>query len=234
MTAPTPDQPIPEERVRGILARAAELDRDRHETSTVDALRAAALEAGISQSALDVALEEYAESMKPAQKSPAPKSGKRGGAMAEAPEIAAPEPGEKSERVGTLLAVFLGGFGGHRFYLKDKRGLLYLPFFWTFVPTVVGLGEAFFMKKRVRAYNRRVADPDTQGDAVDSTDTPALADGDPQKSLGSGEAEARQPCPHCAELIMPGAKICRFCHGTVRPPDAPHAEDQSGGSVSTH
>lgn len=227
MNAPTPDQPIPEERVRGILARAAELDRDRHETSTVDALRAAALEAGISQSALDVALEEYAESMKPAPKSPAQKSGKQVVAKAEEPEIAAREPGEKSERVGTLMAVFLGGFGGHRFYLKDKRGFLYLPFFWTFVPTLVGLGEAFFMKKRVRAYNRRWANPESPGDAVDSTVTSALAAGDAQKSLGSGSAETRQPCPHCAELIMPGAKICRFCHGSVRPPEASHAEEGS-------
>ena len=131
-----PEEPIPEERVPGILARAAELDRDRRETSSVDALREAALEAGISQSALEAALEEYADSTrKPTAKEKATGAG---------------EPGEKSERVGTLLAVFLGGFGGHRFYLGDKRGLLYLPFFWTFVPTLVGLVEAFYMGKRVR------------------------------------------------------------------------------------
>ena len=47
---------IPEERVPAILARAAELDR---QTITVDALRAAALEAGISSDALEQALAEY-------------------------------------------------------------------------------------------------------------------------------------------------------------------------------
>lgn len=59
-TAPTPDVRIPEDRVPAILARAAELDRDRHESISVDALRTAALDAGISPSAVDAALEEYA------------------------------------------------------------------------------------------------------------------------------------------------------------------------------
>lgn len=51
---------IPEERVAGILARAAELDRDRRETFTVDAVRAAALDAGIGEAAVNAALAEYA------------------------------------------------------------------------------------------------------------------------------------------------------------------------------
>ena len=44
---------IPEERVAAILARAAELDRERKETISVDAIRAAALDAGISPVAVD-------------------------------------------------------------------------------------------------------------------------------------------------------------------------------------
>lgn len=51
---------IPEERVAEILTRAAELDRDRRETITVDAIRSAALDAGISLPAVEAALEEYA------------------------------------------------------------------------------------------------------------------------------------------------------------------------------
>jgi hypothetical protein len=50
---------IPEERVPAILARAAELDR---QTITMDALRVAALEAGISEAAVDQALAEYTQS----------------------------------------------------------------------------------------------------------------------------------------------------------------------------
>jgi hypothetical protein len=54
---------IPEERVPGILARAAELDR---QTISLDALRTAAIEAGISADALDQALAEYETGVVPA------------------------------------------------------------------------------------------------------------------------------------------------------------------------
>lgn len=60
MKNPPVTQGIPEERVAAILARAAELDRTRIETIGLDAIRNAAIEAGISGSAIDLALEEYA------------------------------------------------------------------------------------------------------------------------------------------------------------------------------
>jgi hypothetical protein len=60
-------QTIPEERVHAILARAADLDRT---TFTVDALRAAALEAGISREAVDQAIEEFAATRLPAVPAP--------------------------------------------------------------------------------------------------------------------------------------------------------------------
>jgi hypothetical protein len=47
---------IPEDKVAGLLARAAELDRQR---ISVDALRSAALEAGINAAAVDQAIAEY-------------------------------------------------------------------------------------------------------------------------------------------------------------------------------
>lgn len=51
---------IPEERVATILARAAELDRTARETVGLDVIRAAALEAGINDAAVDRALAGYA------------------------------------------------------------------------------------------------------------------------------------------------------------------------------
>lgn len=41
-----------------------------------------------------------------------------------------------------LLALFLGGIGAHKFYLgKVGQGLLYLLFFWTFIPGIIALVE---------------------------------------------------------------------------------------------
>ncbi|MCK5022991.1 MAG: NINE protein [Candidatus Aenigmarchaeota archaeon] len=50
--------------------------------------------------------------------------------------------GEKSKVAAGLLGILLGGIGAHKFYLgKTGIGILYLIFFWTFVPAILGLIE---------------------------------------------------------------------------------------------
>jgi len=51
--------------------------------------------------------------------------------------------GEKrSKTVAALLALFLGGIGAHEFYLGNTGiGILYLCFFWTGIPAILGLIE---------------------------------------------------------------------------------------------
>jgi hypothetical protein len=56
---------VPEERVGAILRRAAELDRKAGDSVDLDAIRSAALEAGISLAAVNRALEEYAAGSPP-------------------------------------------------------------------------------------------------------------------------------------------------------------------------
>lgn len=46
----------------------------------------------------------------------------------------------KSKTITILLAFFLGGIGAHRFYLgQTGLGLLYLVFFWTFIPGLIAI-----------------------------------------------------------------------------------------------
>ena len=41
-----------------------------------------------------------------------------------------------------IFAIFLGSFGVHKFYLgKTGQGILYLVFFWTVIPGIVGFIE---------------------------------------------------------------------------------------------
>src|SRR5688572_2036259 len=47
----------------------------------------------------------------------------------------------KSKLAAGLLAVFIGGFGVHRFYLGQWWGIFYLLLFWTWVPGIVALIE---------------------------------------------------------------------------------------------
>lgn len=48
----------------------------------------------------------------------------------------------KNKVIAALLAIFLGGFGIHKFYLgRIGWGLVYLIFFWTVIPGIVGFIE---------------------------------------------------------------------------------------------
>lgn len=51
-------------------------------------------------------------------------------------------PPPKSRIAAALLAIFLGGFGVHKFYLNQTGiGVFYLVFFWTVIPALVGFIE---------------------------------------------------------------------------------------------
>jgi len=48
----------------------------------------------------------------------------------------------KSRLATAFLAFAVGGFGAHHFYLgNNSRGMLYLAFFWTFIPAIVAFIE---------------------------------------------------------------------------------------------
>jgi len=48
----------------------------------------------------------------------------------------------KSRIAAALFAIFLGGFGIHKFYLGQVGlGILYLIFCWTFIPAIVAFIE---------------------------------------------------------------------------------------------
>ncbi len=59
----------------------------------------------------------------------------------------APPPGlslgnGKNKLVAGILGILLGGIGIHKFYLgKIGQGILYLLFFWTAIPAIIGIIE---------------------------------------------------------------------------------------------
>lgn len=57
-----------------------------------------------------------------------------------------------------ILALFLGGLGAHRFYLRQWGwGAAYVLFCWTFVPVFVALVECFLIRGRTEKYNEQTA-----------------------------------------------------------------------------
>ena len=62
-----------------------------------------------------------------------------------APTLLTPS-GMKTRTNALLLAFFLGGMGAHKFYLnKNGQGLAYLLFCWTFIPSLIAIGDIFWL-----------------------------------------------------------------------------------------
>ncbi len=50
--------------------------------------------------------------------------------------------GKYNKTTAALLALFLGGIGAHKFYLGSTGlGVVYLLFFWTGIPLIIGCIE---------------------------------------------------------------------------------------------
>jgi TM2 domain-containing membrane protein YozV len=110
----------------------------------------------------------------------------------------------REEVVGVLLAVFLGNFGVHHFYLgRTGFGVLYLLFFWTGIPAILGFIEAFFMPGRVRAYNAMQA-------GYIAAQIRAL--------VINGYPPLVSVCPACGAALTAGAGFCPRCGAAVAAP----------------
>ena len=75
----------------------------------------------------------------------------------------------KSRVVAAFLALLLGGFGVHRFYLGNiALGILYLLFVWTAIPSFIAWLETFYFLTRsnedwARTYGGPVTQPNGVG-----------------------------------------------------------------------
>ena len=72
----------------------------------------------------------------------------------------AKEPNGKSNVAAGLLALFLGGLGAHKFYMKKPgMGILYLVFVWTYIPAIVGLVEGIiYLTMDENSFNEKYID----------------------------------------------------------------------------
>lgn len=127
------------------------------------------------------------------------------------------EQARRDEVVGILLALFLGTFGIHHFYLRRTGlGVLYCCFFWTGIPTMLGVIECFFMPARVREYNAIQAAGIAAalgismpgfGQPINVTvNTPPAANAAPAAQPGTLAA-----CARCQKTNPAGAKFCSGC-----------------------
>jgi TM2 domain-containing membrane protein YozV len=119
----------------------------------------------------------------------------------------------RDEVVGILLALFLGGFGAHRFYLRQTGlGVLYILFCWTGIPSLVGLVECFLMPGRVREFNALQA-----GAIAASLGLAAPPWSYPAQVYATVAAlpVAAAGCARCGQTNPPTARFCSGCGGEL-------------------
>jgi hypothetical protein len=140
----------------------------------------------------------------------------------------------RDELVGVLLALFLGCFGIHHFYLnRVGLGILYCCFCWTGIPAVLGVIECFFMPGRVRLFNAVQAAglaaalgivvpgyrgyPGWAAPGLAATDWVSSGYGYPQSIQTSvatdltNVASTLSACGNCHQINPPGARFCAGC-----------------------
>jgi TM2 domain-containing membrane protein YozV len=109
---------------------------------------------------------------------------------------------ERDEVAGVLLALFLGSFGLHHFYLRRTGlGVLYLVFCWTGIPGIAGVIECFLMPSRVRSYN--LAQAIGLAARVRSATSPMIM--------------PASRCAACGAVVMGGVRFCAKCGAPVHP-----------------
>lgn len=132
----------------------------------------------------------------------------------------------RDEVVGVLLALFLGTFGVHHFYLRRTGlGILYCCFFWTSIPFFLGLIECFFMPGRVREFNAIQAagiaaalgiTMPAYGQPINVTVNVPPAEGPPTSSSSAiTQSGTLVACGRCGKTNPVGAKFCSGCGNTL-------------------
>lgn len=130
----------------------------------------------------------------------------------------------RDEVVGILLALFLGTFGVHHFYLRRTGlGILYCCFFWTGITAVLGFIECFFMPSRVREFNAIQAAgiaaalgmnvPVGWGWPVNVNIhvPPSAAEAVPASAVALPLAGPQVTCGRCQRTNVAGSRFCSAC-----------------------
>lgn len=115
----------------------------------------------------------------------------------------------KNRGTAIILALLLGGIGGHRFYLdRPVSGLFYVLFCWTLIPAVIAFFEVISLALMTNEdFNLEYNTPQNQNNHPTKVPGQIILREDPVK------LDEKQ-CPDCAETVKSAARKCRFCGHT--------------------
>jgi TM2 domain-containing membrane protein YozV len=117
----------------------------------------------------------------------------------------------RDEVVGIMLALFLGTFGVHHFYMRRTGlGILYCLFCWTGITSILGFIECFFMPGRVREFNAIQAAA-IAGMLHIPVPGWGAGMGGPAYSAPAAQSGTLQACSRCRNANPAGARFCSVC-----------------------
>jgi TM2 domain-containing membrane protein YozV len=124
----------------------------------------------------------------------------------------------RDEVVGVLLALFLGGFGVHHFYLRRTGlGIIYICLSWTPIPWILGFIECFFMPGRVREFNaiQAAGIAAALGMQMPAWGQPLNVTVNVPPATSFTQAGTLNACTRCRQTNPGGARYCSACGGTL-------------------
>ena len=124
----------------------------------------------------------------------------------------------RDEVVGVLLALFLGCFGVHHFYLgRVGLGILYVCFSWTGIPAILGFIECFFMPGRVREFNaiQAAGIAAALGMQMPAWGQPFNVTVNMPPAAAALQPGTLSACTRCSQTNPAGAKFCSACGGPL-------------------
>lgn len=132
----------------------------------------------------------------------------------------------RDRQAAGLLAIFLGTIGAHKWYLRRPwEAILYPLFFWTLVPTVLGVMEGiWYLSLSDEAFRRRVVERRSDGQEIPLPNWFTRQDPDAATGPGpNGMPRGWDLCATCRTLNPADARFCLRCGATIprRPTGSP-------------
>lgn len=115
----------------------------------------------------------------------------------------------KSRLTAGLLALLLGGFGAHKFYLNSNvSGVIRLIFFWTWIPAIIGVFDGIiFLTMEDDDFNRKY-NPQMYA-PIQSQQNNSYS----QNNFTQAEIKIPEKCPSCKNPNPKKLTVCEWCGG---------------------
>lgn len=114
----------------------------------------------------------------------------------------------KKKNIAALLAFLLGGFGAHKFYLRQTGlGVVYICFCWTYIPAIIALIESIrFLVMSESEFNKKY----NQNKVIKPKHSEPINVKYQETKTETLEGNTKQ-CPQCGAPNQRTNKYCESC-----------------------